>query len=362
MRENFSISVVEYAPEIFSYLRNLDNVSDDMIETSMLPMNNKIGIKETEGRGGSFFINSDDNEFIIKTITEKEFQVMMKFLENNIVKYFHDNSNSIICRLYGVYKIYIKTGLIQRDNLYFILMKNVIGTFTDNLLCKYDLKGSSLNRKVGYDDNIDKKVMKDLNFNEVEERFLLNKENGKKLLSIAQKDSDFLTSLNIMDYSLLVVKISLNQYEMDYLFGENHRKKTEMQYLQMIGKERQTLSTVPNESIEIKNVDNKNLFEKKEENIRFKESNIASLKKYLFPSLYPDIAYLMSIIDYFQVYNIQKELENKYKKLKAGVKREDISSIPANEYKNRFIDFIKMKTDSEEFLKKIYDPENKNDF
>ena len=106
----------------------------------------------------------------------------------------------------------------------------------------------------------------------------------------------------------------------------------------------------------------KNLIEISNENIRFKEGNIASLKKYLFPSLTPDIAYLMSIIDYFQVYNIQKDLENKYKKIRSGVKREAISSIPPDEYKKRFYDFIKQKTDSEHFLKRIYDPENKNDF
>ena len=358
-REKFSISCIEYAPKIFTYLRNLDKICDYMIVTSMLPMNNNIAIKDTEGKGGSFFINSYDHEFIIKTITEKEFHVMMKILENNIVKYFRDNNNSIICRIYGVYKIYVKTGMIKKDELYFILMKNVIGSFTDNLLCKYDLKGSSFNRKVGYE-NIDKNVMKDLNFNEIEDSILLNKENSSKLLSIIQKDINFLSSLNIMDYSLLVVKISLNHFEMNSLFGKNHRKKTEAQYLEIIGKEIESINKL-NESIEKANTE-KNLIEISNENIRFKEGNIASLKKYLFPSLTPDIAYLMSIIDYFQVYNIQKDLENKYKKIRSGVKREAISSIPPDEYKKRFYDFIKQKTDSEHFLKRIYDPENKNDF
>ena len=365
-RENFEILCVEYAPKIFSYLRQLDKVPEEMIITSMLPMNNKSGIKETEGKGGSFFINSDDYEFIMKTITESEFKIMVKLLQNKMVDYFRTNNNSLICRIYGVYKISLQTGIIKNDEIYFILMKNVIGSFYDNLLCKYDLKGSRLNRKVQYE-NVDKKVLKDINFNEVEEIFLLNKSDSKKLLDIVEKDSNFLCSSGIMDYSLLVAKISLNNYEINSLFGKNHRRATETQFLQMIGQERMTVdnSNLMRESKEINNKveEKEEITDVDNDKIRFKEGNIASLKKYMFPSLKGDVVYIMSIIDYFQIFNLQKNLENKYKKFKTGVKKEEISSIPPDEYKDRFIEFVKQKTDSEQYLRQIYDhPKNKNDF
>ena len=363
-REKFSIQCVEYSPYVFNYLRQLDQVSNEMIISSMLPMNNKNGIKETEGKGGAFFINSDDYEFILKTITEQEYKIMMRLLHKNMVEYFKLNNNSIICRIYGVYKIKIDTGLLQSDEIYFILMKNVVGSFIENLLCKYDLKGSSLNRKVGYE-NIDKTVMKDLNFNEVEEVFLLNKADSKKLLNICEKDSKFLCKSGIMDYSLFVAKISLNNDEIKSLFGRDHRKATEKQFLEMIGKVRESRPT--NSSIEKEPDDNNEnekdkLIDNGEDNIRFKEGNIGCLKKYLYPSLKGDVAYIMSIIDYFQIYNLQKNLETKYKKLKAGVQEKAISSVPPDEYKDRFIEFVKNKTDSEHYLQKIYDPNNKNDF
>ena len=364
-RENFEISCVEYAPKIFSYLRQLDKVPEEMIITSMLPMNNKSGIKETEGKGGSFFINSDDYEFIMKTITESEFKIMVKLLQNKMVDYFRTNNNSLICRIYGVYKISLQTGIIKNDEIYFILMKNVIGSFYDNLLCKYDLKGSRLNRKVQYE-NVDKNVLKDINFNEVEEIFLLNKSDSKKLLDIVEKDSNFLCSSGIMDYSLLVAKISLNNYEINSLFGKNHRRATETQFLQMIGQERMTVdnSNLMRESKEINNKveEKEEITDVDNDKIRFKEGNIASLKKYMFPSLKGDVVYIMSIIDYFQIFNLQKNLENKYKKFKTGVKKEEISSIPPDEYKDRFIEFVKQKTDSEQYLRQIYAPKNKNDF
>ena len=99
-----------------------------------------------------------------------------------------------------------------------------------------------------------------------------------------------------------------------------------------------------------------------EEQIRFKEGNISCLKKYLFPSLKGDVAYIMSIIDYFQIYNLQKNIETKYKKIKARVDEKAISSVPPDEYKKRFIEFVKNKTDSEHYLQGIYDNSNKNDF
>ena len=133
----------------------------------------------------------------------------------------------------------------------------------------------------------------------------------------------------------------------------------------MIGKVRESRPT--NSSIEKEPDDNNEnekdkLIDNGEDNIRFKEGNIGCLKKYLYPSLKGDVAYIMSIIDYFQIYNLQKNLETKYKKLKAGVQEKAISSVPPDEYKDRFIEFVKNKTDSEHYLQKIYDPNNKNDF
>ena len=360
LREEFSISCVEFAPKIFRFLRKLDGIPEESIVNSMLPMNNKTGINETEGRGGSFFVNSDDREFIIKTITYEEMEIMRKFILNKMAKHFYENNDSIICRIYGVYKISMHTGIFENDEIYFILMKNVFGSFCDNLLCKYDLKGSSLNRKTKYE-NIDTKVMKDINFNEVEEVFLINKNNSKKLIDIVEKDANFLCNIGIMDYSLLVGKISLNKNEIDFLFGKEHRKNSEIEYFNMINLERKTLGN--NNEEKNGNIDkNENININNYNGIRFKDSKIYNLRKYFFPSLKWDILYIMSIIDFFQLYNIQKNIETKYKQITKRVKAKYISSVPPEEYKERFISFVKKKSDSEKYLKDIYDPKNKHDF
>ena len=96
--------------------------------------------------------------------------------------------------------------------------------------------------------------------------------------------------------------------------------------------------------------------------IRYEKDKIGPLKKYFFPSLKGDILYIIAIIDFFQQYNLNKVLETKFKLLKSGVKERDISSVPPEKYKDRFIEFIESITDIENYVKGLADPESKNDF
>ena len=372
-REDFSISCVEYAPQIFAYLRKLDMIKEEDLINSLLPRNNKNGIQDSEGRGGSFFLNTDDNEFSLKTITYGEAELIRSCLLCKMAEYLSNYKDSIIGRIYGVYKISMKTGLINEDEIYFILMKNVIGSFAENLICKYDLKGSSLNRKVNLGEFVTN-VMKDNNFKDIEQVLLLNKTNAEKLLHVASEDANFFCGVKVMDYSLLVAKISLNNDEIEDLFGPYHRKQSEIEYFAMAGIKRDTIEDVKidvkdkekennnDENEKLKNNENENNENNENKKIRYNKDKIKPLKKYFYPSLKGDVLYIISIIDFFQLYNLQKTLETQLKLLKTGVRKEDISSMPPEGYKDRFIEFVKNITNSEKYVKEINDPENKNDF
>ena len=367
-REDFNISCVEYAPKIFAYLRKLDMIKEEEIIKSLMPMNNKNGIKDSEGKGGSFFLNSDDNEFSLKTITFDEAELIRGLLLCKMAEYLSSNKQSIIGRIYGVYKITMKTGLFKEDEIYFILMKNVIGSFGDNLICKYDLKGSKLNRSANITEYASN-VMKDNNFNELEQVLLLGKKNADKLLKVASEDANFFCGVKVMDYSLLVAKISLNKDEIEDLFGKFHRRESEIEYCEMAGIERKSLSIAQLDENQQNGNENEKLIDKyneenenKKKNIRYNRNKIKSLKKYFYPSLKGDILYIIAIIDFFQLYNLQKTLETQLKLFKKGVQKKDISSMPPEGYKDRFIEFVKIITNSEKYVKDMHDPENKNDF
>jgi 1-phosphatidylinositol-4-phosphate 5-kinase len=177
-------------------------------------------------------------------------------------------------------------------------MRNVIGSLKNNILCQYDLKGSSLNRTTELEiDKVNKIVMKDNNFEEIEKYILLEKGEINRLRAISKADAYFLTDMGIMDYSLYVVKLSLGREQIRAIFETD-------------------------------------------------EQSLRHYRKYLFRGLQSNIAYIISIIDFLQIYNFSKYLETNIKYyIKSRPKDiRDISSVPPDLYYERFIQFIEKVT------------------
>ena len=348
--ENIETTCIEFAPKIFDYLRKLDGITDKLIQ-SFLPSNNLEGLKsiksihQSEGKGGSFFINTDNKQFLLKTITFQELELIRTLLLEKMALHFSNSENSLIGRIYGLYKISFKIGVFAEYEIYLILMKNIFGVMSENLMCKYDLKGSEFNREIQIKDNkdIENGVMKDLNFLEIEKVILLNKQNSIKLNNIIKSDASFLCECGVMDYSLLVRKIGLNNDEMISIFGKQHNIESdnEIKLIQEnISSENKINNCLGNIGDNKKNYNEKNL--------NFKIDEIIYIKNYIFPSLKASNLYIIAIIDFLQLYNFQKYLENQYKKIKSDENL--ISSIPPEPYKERFIKFVEAITDQSKVL------------
>ena len=75
---------------------------------------------------------------------------------------------------------------------------------------KYDLKGSTANRKSSFDmEKSDSSTMKDLNFNEFEHGIMISREHIQAFRKITRNDSTFLCNLELMDYSVFLVKLTI---------------------------------------------------------------------------------------------------------------------------------------------------------
>ena len=163
--------------------------------------------------------------------------------------------------------------------------------------------------------------MKDNNFEEIEKCLLLDESDIVRLNKIVREDATFLKDLDIMDYSLLVVKISLNQKEVierliqcEKIFGKSIHESID-------------------QSISINEIDI---------DLDLNESEIKNLQKYLFRSLNRNVVYIIAIIDYFQLYNFFKFLETniKYYIKNRPEKVTAISCVPSDIYCKRFIDYV----------------------
>ena len=325
------VNITEYAPKSFAFLRKEENIDiDEMIE-SFLPINNKEGIKESQGKSGSFFISTDDNKYMIKTLKEGEFHLLRESFLKQYIEYISENGDSLLCRLYGLYKL----TMVKGKDFLLIVMRNVIGDYHKNITVKYDVKGCTYGRKVKIDDvpsyKIKNLTLKDINFIEMEKKIKLKEEYINPFVKSIRKDGQFLRQMKVMDYSLFLVKINLNDYEYSELF-KNDSSKLEADsknYVNVDIYDKMDTLSLNNLNLSL-NVKSKNNY----------IHDCECFRIYMFPSTENNTAYILSIIDYFQSYNIKKKLESTYKVGIKGKDEETISCVDPDLYSNRFVKFM----------------------
>lgn len=156
------------------------------------------------GKSKVFFAKTLDDRFIIKQVTKTELESFLVFAP----EYFKHLTNSLctgsptcLAKILGIYQVTVKHPKGAKDvKMDLMVMENLLFGRTATRI--YDLKGSLRNRY-----NTDSSgVLLDQNFIEAmltSPVFVGNK--AKHLLERAVwNDTSFLTSINVMDYSLLV--------------------------------------------------------------------------------------------------------------------------------------------------------------
>lgn len=104
--------VTEYAPDVFAYLRNMDFPQSDynaeeIFKQSLNPEDNKDMVfkaGESQGKSGSFFFFSKDMKFIIKSMTDSDFNAFMRIFRFYF-REVNDRPDSLLARIYGIYSI-----------------------------------------------------------------------------------------------------------------------------------------------------------------------------------------------------------------------------------------------------------------
>ena len=329
--EYLNVKIEEFCPKGFCFLRNLENIDIDEMIKQFLPKNNKKGIKESQGKSGSFFISTDDNKYLIKTLKATEFELIKNNFLFKYCEYLNKNPNSLLSRLYGMYSLSVNQG---RDNILLIVMRNTIGDFQNNIMAKYDLKGSTFGRETKLKNENDKKTMKDNDFNDIEKKIFLEKKSSDKLRKICENDSKFLKDMELMDYSLFLVKLSLSKEDAEDIFGKNVMGNQNEASEQMLLEDNSDIDN-----------NKKRVGERKKYNINYYE-------QYLYPSLNQGTAYILSIIDYLQLFNffkfVESELKTKFRKNGKKI----ISCVEPEIYSKRFIGYINNITNLDESMNK----------
>ena len=290
------------------------------------------------GSSGSLLYYTRDGEFIVKTISRKEYKFLKKIL-GEYYFYLKDNPLSFLPKLLGCYVLKRKCKK-KLTNIYFIVMTNVFVT-SNHIDLRFDLKGSSIGRKVltGTETNLEAftngdMALKDLDFNLLNEKVYVGNKR-EIILKQLKKDTEFLYNINSNDYSLLLgihnIKIShkLSLTKSATLKTE-YIKKEDSSLISGISKDinlTNTFDTDSSTSSENSIVDRLN---KLKTIYDFEDGGILSSNK--------DRIYYLGIIDILTEFNNVKHLEYYYKKLRYCSNK--MSCIPPIQYKERFYNYL----------------------
>ena len=189
------------------------------------------------GKSKANFYKTFDNKYIIKNVSEIEFNMFIETGLNyfkHISKYLFHKMPSAIGKILGAFIIKMKLQGEKERNYYLIFMENIyygmlteINNYTfnsfDSNIMVYDLKGSKLNRYVQQKMKNPGKVLLDTNFLEdFNGEPLFFDFNAYKILQNAlNNDSQFLKDEGIIDYSLIII------FEYDNNFGNKNKIEEE---------------------------------------------------------------------------------------------------------------------------------------
>jgi len=190
--ESTAMQLTETRCTQFKRLRQAAHITEESYESSMCDKPFSGGKMEAAGKSGSFFMRTHDNKYVLKTIEEHEF-VCLKDVLPHMVLFLETHEQSLLCRFLGAYSLDLGGTALT-----FVVMANALPRKADDV---YDLKGTTEDRWV---DPSSKGVLKDQNFNVYNHKMFFPGEIAHSLIQQIQDDAEFLHSLGVMDYSLLV--------------------------------------------------------------------------------------------------------------------------------------------------------------
>lgn len=351
----------DYSPWVFRHLRELFKLdpADYLMSLTSKYIVSELG---SPGKSGSFFYYSRDYRFIIKTIRHSEHKLLRRILRR-YYEHVKTNPNTLISQFYGLHRVSLPFG----RKIHFVVMNNVFPALYE-IHERYDLKGSVLGREYTKGDHKPIVVYKDLDWLRNHRRIVLGPEKRENIIKQLEKDVAFLKSVNVMDYSLLIgihdmsrgnsalkSLFNLDQFgPVDKTNGKGKKGNTNSPNL-VKSKVGSDIST---------NVD-ANMSETQREfselQTQLQKATPEKLKEFDFADEYRsafyfyrdhggfqstdvndeslDVIYYVGVIDFLTGYTLRKSIETFCKSLIHD--RKELSAVPAGEYGDRFMKFLR---------------------
>ena len=240
---NINIDVTEYNSSVFKKLRRLEGLNEDKIISMFQP---KKGTSQLIKKiKDSTHINSINKLMVLKQIKKEYLLFYQRNILSGLYEYLKDHPNSMLCRVFGLFKINID----NKEDVYMALMYDVnkaleveynLNLLNGNEFRQMKISEAELKRNIVIDSKKSKenKINLTVDVGYVDNSFVLggNQNNNKtfqinltdyendKLLKIMNQDAQFLRAKNIYRYNFLVFERNIENKDRISIFKDDDEK------------------------------------------------------------------------------------------------------------------------------------------
>uniref|UniRef100_A0A3Q3WHP0 1-phosphatidylinositol-5-phosphate 4-kinase n=1 Tax=Mola mola TaxID=94237 RepID=A0A3Q3WHP0_MOLML len=283
---------------------------------------------DSQGRFGNRFLSSYDHRFVIKTVSSEDIAEM-----HNILKKYHQfivecHGNTLLPQFLGMYRL-----TVDGVETYMVVTRNV---FSHRLTVhrKYDLKGSTVSREASDKEKAKElPTFKDNDFLNEGQKLQIGDDNKKYFLEKLKRDVEFLATLKIMDYSLLVGIHDVERAEQEEMDveggGEEEEYENDGMGAGVLTGSFGTPPDSPGNPLNCGGFFSPGEFDPSVDVYAIKSHDSAVKKE----------VYFMAIIDILTHYDAKKKAAHAAKTVKHGAGAE-ISTVNPEQYSKRFYEFM----------------------
>ncbi|CAD5221390.1 unnamed protein product [Bursaphelenchus xylophilus] len=301
--------VKHYCPNVFRSLRQQFGVDQRHYLRSLTAIEPELDPQE----GSNNFFVSFDRMFVIKVIDSESVAELHSILFKYHSYVVERQGKTLLPQYLGLYRI-----TVDGTDKYFLVMRNIFGS-KYAIHKKYDLKGSTVQRQASEKEKSKElPTFKDNDFLEENHKLTIPPDVKKQLLDILKNDTDFLTNLHLMDYSLLV-----GIHDIEKGMEESLAEK-EMENEDDSGDE---LAPSPPDSP----IPSVSAFNLDEEFFAIVSADSPHQKKFI---------YFIGLVDILTYYGVKKRTASAAKSVKYGAEAEHISTVKPEQYARRLIEFV----------------------
>ena len=185
-----------FANETFHHLRQQFSIDTADFKQSLCHM--QLKCLHNPGASGSLLFTSADDNYILKTVSDKEARFLQQLLPGYWMN-IHQNDKTLLPKFFGLYAY---------QSIRFVVMNNVLPS-NIKYEFKFDLKGSTYNRTatdtIGATQGNETATLKDNDFHaKLSQGVIMTADKRDILVESLERDCAVLESFESMDYSLLV--------------------------------------------------------------------------------------------------------------------------------------------------------------